>query len=182
MKWVQDKSAAGEIQLPIASGAVAEQAKLPAAEVYGKLLDRQFREAFPTTAFTGGLERALQNGGARGLRRARDISRFLDRHETFELLNTPVDDFLKNGIHPDFQELIKNQDFRLEVKAVQRVFKLAPTFEATNALLADDLHSAQKFIAWARVSSCGTTAIALASPPQPPALPGTVLPIPMPPY
>ena len=34
--------------------------------------------------------------------------------------------------------------FRLEVKAVQRVFKLAPTFEATDALLADDLHSAQQ--------------------------------------
>lgn len=33
---------------------------------------------------------------------------------------------------------------KLEVKAVQRVFKLAPTFEATDALLADDLHSAQK--------------------------------------
>ena len=27
---------------------------------------------------------------------------------------------------------------------MQRVFKLAPTFEATDTLLADDLHSAQK--------------------------------------
>ena len=40
--------------------------------------------------------------------------------------------------------MAKDETFRLEVKAVQRVFKLAPTFEATDALLADDLHSAQK--------------------------------------
>ena len=55
-----------------------------------------------------------------------------------------MDDFLKNGIHPDFRALAQDEDFRLEVKAVQRVFKLAPTFEATDALLADDLHSAQQ--------------------------------------
>ena len=74
----------------------------------------------------------------------RALGRFLERHENFELLNTPVDDFLKSGIHPDFQALAKDESFRLELKAVQRVFKLAPTFEATDALLADDLHSAQK--------------------------------------
>ena len=55
-----------------------------------------------------------------------------------------MDDFLQNSIHPDFQALAEDETFRLEVKAVQRVFKLAPTFEATDALLADDLHSAQK--------------------------------------
>ena len=68
----------------------------------------------------------------------------MERHENFELLNTPVDDFLKNSIHPEFRALAEDENFRLEVKAVQRVFKLAPTFEATDALLADDLHSAQK--------------------------------------
>jgi len=146
-QWVNlitTKHAAGEITLPIQVNAIAGQVQLPEAEVYGKMLDRQFREAFPTTAFTGGLERALQNGGSHGLQQAEALGRFLDRHETFELLNTSVDDFLKNHVQPDFREVADNENFRLEVKAVQRVFKLAPTFEATDALLADDLHSAQK--------------------------------------
>lgn len=141
---VKSKHAAGEIKLPLEVGEVAGLAKLPEAEVYGRTLERQFREAFPTTAFAGGLERALQNGGTRGLRQAETLGRFLEGHENFELLNTPVDEFLKNSTDPDFQALAKDEDFRLEVKAVQRVFKLAPTFEATDALLADDLHSAQK--------------------------------------
>ncbi|WP_100902184.1 neuraminidase-like domain-containing protein [Nostoc flagelliforme] len=138
------KHAAGEINLPIEVSPIAEQVRLPEAEVYGKNLERQFREAFPTTAFTGGLERALQNGGVHGLRQPEVLGRFLNRHESFELLNTPVDDFMNNSIHPDFQELAQDENFRLEVKAAQRVFKLVPTFEATDALLADDLHSAQK--------------------------------------
>jgi hypothetical protein len=138
------KHAAGDINLPIEVSPIAQQVRLPEAEVYGKNLERQFREAFPTAAFTGGLERALQNGGAHGLRQPEVLGRFLNRHENFELLNTPVDDFMNNSIHPDFQELAQDENFRLEVKAAQRVFKLAPTFEATDALLADDLHSAQK--------------------------------------
>lgn len=146
-EWVNlatTKHASGEINLPFEVSVIAEQVSLPEAEVYGKMLDRQFREAFPTAAFTGGLERALQNGGAQGIQRAETLGRFLDRHETFELLKTPVDDFLQNNLHPDFQELATDNNFLLGVKAVERVFKLAPSFEATDALLADDLHSAQK--------------------------------------
>jgi hypothetical protein len=141
---VRAKHVAGEIKLPIEIDAIAPEAKLPEAEIYGKMLDRQFREAFPTTAFTGGLERALRNGGSQGLRRARDLNRFLERHTSFEFLNTPVDKFLQESIDREFRELAQDRDFRREVKAVQRVFKLAPTFEATDTLLADDLHSAQK--------------------------------------
>lgn len=141
---VRAKHAAGEITLPVEVGELTGQATLPNAEIYGKTLERQFREAYPTTAFAGGLERALQNGGARGLRHAAELGRFLERHESFELLNTSVDDFLENGVHPDLQALAQNEGFRLEVLAAQRVFKLAPSFEATDTLLADDLHSAQQ--------------------------------------
>ena len=79
VKLVQAKHAAGDIKLPIEVSAVAGQVKLPEAEVYGKMLARQFREAFPTTAFAGGLERALQNGGAHGLPQAEALSRFLEQ-------------------------------------------------------------------------------------------------------
>ena len=144
VKLVQAKHAAGDIKLPLEVSAVAGQAKLPEAVVYGKTLERQFREAFPTTAFAGGLERALKNGGAHGLRQAEALDRFLAHHENFELLNTPVDDFLNNNIRSEFQLLAKDEGFRLELKAVQRVFKLAPDLRGDRALLADGLHSAQQ--------------------------------------
>jgi hypothetical protein len=144
VRLVAAKHAAGEITLPIEVSDIAGAGRLPEAEVYGRMLERRFREAFPTTAFAGGLERALHNGGTPGLRHAEALGRFLDRHADFELLNTPIDDFLKNRIHPEFRALAQNESFKQEVKAVQRVFKLAPTFEATDALLADDLHSAQQ--------------------------------------
>ena len=68
VKLVQAKHAAGDIKLPVEVSDIAGKAKLPEAEVYGKTLERQFREAFPTTAFAGGLERALHSGGTHGLR------------------------------------------------------------------------------------------------------------------
>lgn len=139
------KYQAGQINLPIETGDVQGAKKLPAPEVYGKTLERQFREAFPTTAFAGGLSRALNSGSVRGLRHADALNRFLDQYPDFELLNTPVDEFFKNEVDPDGQSRGGgNQDLMPEVKAVQRVFKLAPTFAATDALLADGVHSAQQ--------------------------------------
>ncbi len=146
-EWVDlvvARHAAGDIDLPIGVGEVTDQVKLPDAEVYGRMLERQFREAFPTTAFAGALDRALHNGGTHGLRKAEELATFLDRHEDFELLTTRVDGYIEDHLNPDSGALEEDEDFRLEVKAIQRVFKLTPTFEATDALLADDLHSAQK--------------------------------------
>lgn len=133
---VAARHAAGEIELPVKTGALPGETRFSDAEAYGRTLERQFREAFPTAAFAGGLHRALQNGGSQGLRHAVELGRFLDQHDDFELLTTRVDDFLKTGTH--------DEGFRLEVKAVQRVFKLAPTFQAADTLLADDIHSAQQ--------------------------------------
>jgi hypothetical protein len=146
-EWVSlitAKHAAGAITLPINVSDRAPQITLPHAEIYGKRLALQFREAFPTTAFAGGLERAAQHGGARGLRHPDAWRSFLDRHQDFELLHTPIDDFLENHLHSQLRALAADADFRRELKAAQRVFKLAPTFEAVDALLADDLHSAQQ--------------------------------------
>jgi hypothetical protein len=137
---VQTKLAAGEMKLPIELGQVAGLEKPSEAEVFGRTLERQFREAFPTTAFAAGLQRSLRNGGTRGLKHAEALGTFLERHEDFELLHTSVDDFLNRNTGPDFER----ENFRQELKAVQRVFKLAPTFAATDALLADGNHSAQQ--------------------------------------
>lgn len=151
-EWVQlmsRKYETGEIRLPLGLGGdgmppIPADIGVSEAEIYGKTLARRFRRAFPTAAFTGGLERALQRKkGPRGVPRAKELGSFLDRHPNFEFERTPVDQFLDNGVDPQFQDLAKNQDFRLEMKSVQRVFKLAPTFTATDTLLADGVHSAQ---------------------------------------
>lgn len=141
---VKAKHAAGEITLPIDLNGFAGTAKPQEAEVYGRTLARRFREAFPTTAFAGQLAQALSNGGTQGLKRAEALGAFLERHEDFEFLNTNVDEYLKNGTHPDFKALASDDDFRQEMKATQRVFKLHQSFEATNTLLADNIHSAQQ--------------------------------------
>jgi hypothetical protein len=145
--FVKTSQARGALTIPIGLGQGAETPgapQVPPAELYGKALERQLREAFPTAAFAGGLGRALGNGGARGLRHAEALNGLIRQHEDFDLLTTPVDQFLSNGVDPRFRALAENGSFRNEVKAVQRVFRLAPTFEATNTLLADDLHSAQR--------------------------------------
>ena len=144
VKLVQDGHAADNITLPFDVQAIAGEESPPQAEIYGKTLERSFREAFPTTAFAGGLGRALQNGGSQGLRQPEVLGRFLDLHPNFEILNTPIDAFVNNGVHPEFREQAQDESFRLELKAVQRVFKLSPNFAATDALLADNLHSSQQ--------------------------------------
>ena len=135
---------AGEINLPLVGGDDDRApAPLPAAELYAGQLERRFREAFPTAAFAGGLARALRNGGTHGFEHAAPLQRFLDDHEDFELLTTHIDEFLDKQARPAHRAAARTEGFRRELKATQRVFKLAPRFEATDALLADGVHSAQ---------------------------------------
>ncbi|RPJ61520.1 MAG: hypothetical protein EHM23_06595, partial [Acidobacteria bacterium] len=149
-EWVEligRKHEAGEIELPLGLqnglNETAEAVKLSEPELYGKTLERRFRDAFPTAAFAGGLERALHNGGAHGVRDPESLARIIERHPEFDLLSTPVDEFLSKGIRPELHSLARDESLRLELKAVQRVFKLTPTFDTTDTLLADGLHSAQ---------------------------------------
>jgi hypothetical protein len=148
-EWVDlitREHAAGKIAIPISISqpvGAPETAKVPDAVLYGKTLERQFRETFPTAAFAGGLGRALSSGGARGLQHGEALSGLLQKYADFDLLTTPIDKFLSDSATPEIQALAQNQSFRNEVKAVQRVFKLAPTFDAANTLLAGGLHSAQ---------------------------------------
>jgi hypothetical protein len=143
---VREHVASGDLQLPvdIPLPDLPIKTDLRPAEAYGKTLAQQFREAFPTVAFTGGLERAMGNGGSKGLKRPELVGNFLDGHEQFEFLTTSIDDFFETKLRSDIGGLARNEELRLELKGIQRVFKLAPNFEATDELLADDLHSASK--------------------------------------
>ncbi|KYF65237.1 hypothetical protein BE11_24800 [Sorangium cellulosum] len=143
-EWVtliEQKHAAGEIDVPVPQGDGAP-AKRPDAAIYGRTLDKQFREAFPTAAFAGGLERALKDGGARGVKHVEALSRFLDKNTDFDLLRTRVDEYLGERAPGDRRSFAKDEAFRRELEAVQRVAKIAPSFEAADAMLADGVRSA----------------------------------------
>ncbi len=145
VKLVAERHAAGEITVPLPAGAVVDQIRFPAAELYGRALARRFADEFPTAAFAGDLGRATRDGGVPALDHAPQISRLLDERPQFDLLTTTVDEFLDG---PDGRDLDGHDPaFRMELKAVQRLFKLAPGFDATTTLLADRVRSAQQIYA-----------------------------------
>lgn len=145
VELVEQKHAAGEIELPLRLGESREDAAAPPqAQAYAQLLDRRFRDAFPTAAFAGGLERALGNGGTRGIGHAQALAGVLERHPEFDLRRTVIDRFLADGVHPELRGAAADPAFARELKAVQRVYKFAPSFEATDTLRADGIHSARQ--------------------------------------
>ncbi len=113
--------------------------KETSAAIYGKMLAQQFRDAYPTVAFSGNLERAIESGESTALKYGSQIKDLINRQPSFELLNTSIDELATQD-----ELLQKDEKFRLEVKALQRVFKLAPGFDACNTLLKDKMHSARK--------------------------------------
>lgn len=144
IKLITAKHSAGAITLPIAVGSLPAGQKLPEAETYGRILNDRFSAAFPTASFAGGLERGLSDGKTEGLQHGGAILQLINRHPQFELATTSIDNFLKSETHADPGATANDDGFRLELKAAQRVFKLVPTFEATNALLAEGVHSAHQ--------------------------------------
>ena len=106
-------------------------------------LERQFREAFPTLPSRGDWSEPWVNRARRACATGVTLGQIIERHPEFDLLRTPIDEFLTKSIRPEFRAMAKDETFRLELKAVQRVFKLAPTFEGTEGILADGIHSAQ---------------------------------------
>jgi len=141
--FAESMRASGQAGLAVFA-ALDPKAAQPGPEVQGALLETQFRQAFPTAAFAGGFERALQAGEVRGLTQAKAVSGFLDAHPDFELLNTPVRDYLGESTAPKYAKLAQDEAFIAELEATQRVFKLAPSAEATLAMLGDGVHSAQQ--------------------------------------
>lgn len=144
-QWVDVARAA------VDAGALTPESVMPgvddaesAAREHGVRLARDFRTAFPTVAFAGGLERSLRAGAKSGIRHGAALARVLDAHPDFDLLATPIDDFLDKRLDPALAETAKDLPLREELKGVQRVFKLAPNFEATSSLLAENVHSAQQ--------------------------------------
>jgi uncharacterized delta-60 repeat protein len=108
-------------------------------DFHAAALARKMENKFPGVAFTAQLEREekpfLQNH--------ENIRNFLKENDDFDLRNTSIDLFLKEkNLNGDETEAMSG-----ELKAVQRVFKLVPHYGKTNALLQQNIHSAQSIAA-----------------------------------
>jgi hypothetical protein len=60
------------------------------------------------------------------------------------LLTTSVDEYLNKQARGNVATFAKDESFNQQLKGFQRVFKGAPRYEASDALLADGMDSAQK--------------------------------------
>jgi hypothetical protein len=128
----------------------------PTVTAAASQLEKHLAKDFPTLAFRAKLRRQVNPGphvrlseitspkdregtsssfGAPELGiDARAVSGFLDAHEGFDLQRSKLESFLSNST-------IDTKTFASLAK-VQRIFKVAPTFETTQALLDEGLHSA----------------------------------------
>lgn len=108
-------------------------------DLHASSLVRKMEKEYPTIAFSAQLAREkkviFKNQEA--------IKEFFAKHDAFDLQHTNIDLFLKK------KRLAtkKNEALREELKSTQRVFKLIPHYSKTNALLKQNIHSAQSIAA-----------------------------------
>ncbi|NUQ23477.1 MAG: hypothetical protein HUU34_05965 [Saprospiraceae bacterium] len=108
-------------------------------DLHASSLARKLEKEFPTVAFAAQLGREKKAV----LKNQKAIKAFFAKYEDFDLQHTNIDLFLKE------QEMDTEQShaMREELKLVQRVFKLAPHYGKTNALLEQKIHSSQSITA-----------------------------------
>jgi hypothetical protein len=107
--------------------------------LHASALARKMEKAYPSTAYAAQLAREDKQI----FTNQQIMSEFLDKHEDFDLINSNVDLYLK-------QKKLRaeeHQPLRDELKKVQRVFRLAPTYSKTNALLGQNIMSAKDITA-----------------------------------
>lgn len=104
-------------------------------DLHASSIVRKMERAYPTMAFTAQLEREKKPI----LKNQKEITAFLSKHEDFDLRHSNIDLFIKE------KKLAKKESDAIqeELKSVQRVFKLVPHYSKTNALLKENIHSAQ---------------------------------------
>ena len=102
--------------------------------IFSSLIVRKMERTFPTAAFSAQLARE-----SKVLKNQEPIINFFNKFEDFDLVNSNVDLFLKEKKVP----VQEGNVIKEELKSMQRIFKLAPQYKVTKALLSKNIHSAQ---------------------------------------
>jgi hypothetical protein len=133
-EWVATLSKAGAAAPDYAAGSTPAQQ----LQSYAQLLSMRATLAYPSAAFAGGLARAPKPP----LDQAPRIVEFIDSHPDFEFKNTSIDGYLKTKAKTKFANAAGDTAFVRQMKAAQRIVKIAPNHDAAVSLLADNVHSA----------------------------------------
>lgn len=108
-------------------------------EQFAADLEQRFERSYPTTMLSAKLERAE----ASPLTAKTDIIRFVENNPQFHLDRHRIDQYLVEN--KDALNGIANPETAVrEIKSVQRVFKLNSTYEVADALLSQNIDSAQQ--------------------------------------
>jgi len=108
------------------------------ARNYAAQLETSFTKEFPTPSFAARLDRDKKTR----LPHKDKVSKFLQDHEHFDLLKSPVGKFLH-----DNKKTVASKDapdLADQLRRIQRVYKLAPSYDNAQALLNDNIHSAHQ--------------------------------------
>lgn len=106
-------------------------------ETYAAILDQQFERSYPSASLAAKILRAPQPAPQLSQR----VARFLNEHPDFHLDRVRIGQYLAE--HPPTTQAEDAQTLD-ELAAVQRVFKLKPTFTAADTLLSRGIDSAQQ--------------------------------------
>ncbi len=110
--------------------------------LHASSLVRKMEKRFPTMAFAAQLERDKKSK----LPHRKAMSQLFEKHPDFDLATTNIDVFFKRS---EVTSLAGEDGAGMKesLKAVQRVFKLAPTYRKTNALMQAGISSAYSIYA-----------------------------------
>ncbi|MGB8193384.1 MAG: carboxypeptidase-like regulatory domain-containing protein, partial [Chitinophagaceae bacterium] len=100
---------------------------------------RKMEKEFPTTAFAAQLEREKQPV----FFNQEKIVSFLNSNKDFDLTRDNIDLFIKESKSNGKE----TESMKEELKSVQRVFRIIPHYSKANALLEQNIHSAQSIVA-----------------------------------
>jgi hypothetical protein len=117
---------------------LAEHAPGPLVDQHAHALAERLQARFPTRAFAAHLGRDREAFGSH----SDTILEFLGAHPDVDLADTNIEALLRRRAIPGMRERGPSGTALDALKAVQRIFKLAPTFRQARALLDAGLHSA----------------------------------------
>ncbi|MFE5806233.1 neuraminidase-like domain-containing protein [Streptomyces sp. NPDC056491] len=121
--WAEVVAEAGGVPGPTAASAVPDAADRDSVRAYAESIRARVAEAYPTPHLAFRLAGHPEHAQAPG-------TRFLVENPEFDLLAAPVN-----------AETVPDEEARPELAAIQRTFKVAPRFEAMQALRDNGFHS-----------------------------------------
>ncbi|MEL7159257.1 MAG: Tc toxin subunit A, partial [Bacteroidota bacterium] len=106
---------------------------------YAIILERRFERQYPTAALSARLAPKMMGR----LKQTKRIQRFLEENPDFQLDRYRIDHYLQENEGAG-RALDAEGEAKSEIKALQRVFKIAPTTRGVTALLSAGVESAQQ--------------------------------------